>query len=376
MKQTRKVTPHEVSRSGKPRVLVRGLTGSHGGLETFLLEQYRELRNDIDFWFLAYGSEVPYGADEITRGGGRICYVTPRSKNAVKNIADLVSLLRRGKFNAVWLNQSGIRALEPLVLAWVMRVPVRALHAHSSSNMGTKTQGLAHRILRPLALRTANTYLACSSSAAKWFFGDRNALVVPNSFNVRAFDYSAHSRELLRSEFAIDRRTPLIAQVGALRPEKNHSFSLEVLAALHHEGIRAILVFAGAGPLQPELESKSAKLGIADSVIFLGSTGSVPALLSASDLALQPSIFEGLPYAVLEAQASGLPCLISDTISPEVVVSDKTQRLPLGDASEWASAAKQKLMSLDGRRSNEVMDTRFDSAQSASYLRRLLLQGQ
>jgi len=153
---------------------------------------------------------------------------------------------------------------------------------------------------------------------------------------VDKFRYNETARRSLRDELQLGDRL-VVGSVAAFLPAKNHLFLLRVFQAVLQHRPDAVLLLVGGGPLESDVRKVTVGLGIAQSVRFLGRRGDVPALLSAMDVLLLPSLFEGFPLAALEAQASGLPCLISDAVTDEVVVSEHCERLPLSWTPDaWA----------------------------------------
>ena len=140
----------------------------------------------------------------------------------------------------------------------------------------------------------------------------------------------------IRSEFGLSDDTTIIGHVGRFMTQKNHAFLLEVFSEYLKINGKSILMLVGGGELESAIKQKASELGISDKIIFTGVRSDVPALLSAMDVFVFPSLYEGMPNTVIEAQATGLPCLIADTITREADITGLVHYLPLGDAGTWA----------------------------------------
>lgn len=167
--------------------------------------------------------------------------------------------------------------------------------------------------------------------------------ILPNAIDTHAFSFDSTARRLCRSQLGIAPETPVIGHVGRMVEVKNHRFLLEAFSICHRAVPAAQLLLIGDGPLEQMLRTQAADLGIQGSVHFLGSRRDTRLLYAAMDVFAMPSLYEGLSMALLEAQASGLPCLASDTVSPESNVTNRMVRLPLEQPKDWAVAFEKQL---------------------------------
>ena len=184
--------------------------------------------------------------------------------------------------------------------------------------------------------------MACSLDAGEWLYGKRACqserfILLPNGIDTRRFALAPGTRERYRRELGLEGRY-VIGNVGRFYDVKNHTFLLDVFQKIHEREPEAMLLLVGVGPLQQQMAQKAVELGVAEQVIMTGNRDDVPELLGAMDVFAFPSLWEGLPMTVVEAQAAGLPCVLSDTITKEVDVSPLVEYLPLGDAEQWADA--------------------------------------
>lgn len=193
-------------------------------------------------------------------------------------------------------------------------------------------------LCKPLIKRYATDLFACGEEAGRWMFGTDDFKVIRNCIDVDAYAFDRVVREDARRELGISADAPVVGHVGRFDAVKNHSFLLDVFAELLKEMPNAVLLLAGDGSLRPEMEDKARKLGIGGSVKFLGIRSDVPRLMQAMDCFVMPSLYEGLPMVLVEAQATGLPCLISDGIPRDCdIANGSVERESLDSGTEdWA----------------------------------------
>ncbi|NHA66682.1 glycosyltransferase [Phycicoccus flavus] len=319
----------------RPRLLVTGMTANPGGKESFILSAFTALADDFEWVFLADRPNLAH-ADRITAMGGRIVTIRPRSQSPLGNRRDLRALYDEVDFAAVWSHQTVLNTLAPLSLARRAGVPVRIIHSHSTRNMGTWVAAVLHPVNRRLLRFAANRRFACSAVAARWFYGGGPYRLVPNIFDVEDFTFDPRVRAQQRAALGLGERTLALVHVARFGIEKNHEHGVRLVAALTARGRDAVLLLVGDGERRPEIEAEARRLGVEDRVRLLGLRSDVPRVLQAADLMILPSRFEGLPYTVLEGQAAGLPCLVSDRVSPDVDAGGTVRFAPLeSSADAW-----------------------------------------
>ena len=222
----------------------------------------------------------------------------------------------------------------------------------------------------------ADILMACSLDAGEWLFGKRACqserfILLPNGIDTRRFAADPEKRRRYRRELGFEGRW-VIGNVGRFYDVKNHTFLLDAFQKVHEREPDAVLLLVGVGPLQQEMAQKAVDLGVAEQVVMTGNRDDVPELLGAMDIFAFPSLWEGLPMTVVEAQAAGLPCVLSDTITREVNVSPLVEYLPLGNPEQWAEAMLTRRPRLDVTR--EIVKAGFDIRTSAQRLTELYTQ--
>ena len=314
------------------KVLQVGMTENIGGMETYLMEQYRRLDRDkvrYDFVNITGDRPMVY-REEIERRGDRVYEVTRRSKNPLCHYWDWCCLLWqvRGQYDILTLNACHLSYVFPLVAAKFFGIGHRVMHSHNSSD--ELTMSLLRRLLvafnRLLMLLFATDFFACSEKAGKWMFGNRQFTVIHNAVDTQKFSFSASKREEVRRALGLQGEL-VIGHVGRFSYQKNHVFLIRAFAQLVKLRPDSVLLLVGTAlPGNEEfLEAarlETEKLGLTEQVRFLGLREDVNELMQAMDVFLMPSRFEGLPLVGIEAQSAGLPCVFADTISDELKLTE------------------------------------------------------
>ncbi|MCM1139413.1 MAG: glycosyltransferase [Muribaculum sp.] len=294
---------------------------NRGGLETFVMNVYKAIdRNKVQFDFLTNMSQGDY-TDEILSMGGNIYYIPSRRLGFKSYISNLKSFFKnhQGEYSAIHYHESSLTSLEVLYFAKKSRIPIRIMHSHSSSMMGSKLHYITHYFGKLFISSLANKYYGCSDKALDWMYsgtGIRNkAKIIHNGINTSLFGYNLDRREIMRKIFNISGNDLVVGHIGRLCPVKNHTYLINIFKELSKMHPNSKLIIVGVGELEQELKEKVEKLGLKDKTLFLGSRSDTYDIYQAMDIFVMPSIYEGLPVVLVEAQASGLPILCSDTIS-------------------------------------------------------------
>lgn len=313
------------------------------GMATVIMNYYRHVdRSRVQFDFLYFEDGAQTYAQEILSMGGRVFLIPrpgPSSIGAIRS------------FFCEHQDEFWVLHCHPVWSAAILGPIARRygahaifLHSHSEKPGESYASILRNCLLLRLSSGAVDKYLACSNAAGTALMGIPAAVhILPNAIDATAFHFDAEARHSCRSEFGIAADAPVVGNVGRMVDVKNQRFLLEAFALCRELVPAAQLLLIGSGPLEPELRSLAAKLRIQDCVHFSGVRQDTARLYSAMDVFAMPSLFEGLSMALLEAQASGLPCVISDTISPESEVTDLIYRLPLNKPQQWADVLAEQL---------------------------------
>ena len=298
-----------------------------GGVESVVMNYYRHIdRSKIQFDFICDedSTNIPY--DEINSLGGKVILIPPYQK-VIKYHNELKKVLKDGNYKIV---HSHINTLSVFSL-WAAKsagVPVRISHSHSTTNKKEKKKNLMKQVLKHFSKVFATDYMCCSELAGRWLFGDKeydrgNVYLLNNAIDLDKFKYDENIRKEKRKELNISDDTLVIGHVGRFVEQKNHRFLIDIFNEVHKERKNSILLLAGQGPLVEEIHEKVNELGLNESVRFLGQRKDIDKLYQAMDLFLFPSLYEGLGMVAVEAQVSGLPCVVSTEIPEIAKVTEK-----------------------------------------------------
>lgn len=328
------------------RVLQVGMTRNLGGIETYLIEQFRHLdKSKIDYDFVNITGEysICY-EDEILASGSKIFKVVSRHKNPLLHYWQWFNILlqHKGVYDVIVLNTNSLEYVFPLVLGKVFGIPVRVIHSHNSGF--ENKQGLARRLLvgmnKKLLAWSANLRFACSQFAGQWMFKDNPYHVIYNAIDIHKYDADLAVRDEMRQALNLDTALTLL-HVGRFSYQKNHSFLLDIFKEVHSIQPNSVLLLVGdtteESEFLTEVKQKIKAYGLEHVVRLLGRRDDVNKIMQAADVLVMPSFFEGLTVVGIEAQASDLPLLLSDTVTKELELLPSTQFISLdAGAKAWA----------------------------------------
>ena len=347
-----------------------------GGIECFLMNLYRAMdRSKIQFDFLEHGDGERFFDEEIRALGGRVYRVpkmsVPHHRQYIKALDHFFATHKEYRIVHSHRNTYSMYILRAAMKAGV---PVRIAHSHCAA-MFTDLSLPFRLYTRARLLRYCTHPFACGKAAGEWLFGKGTQVTIfPNAIDVGKFVFDEHIRVTMRNELNLA-DSKVYGHIGNFSPVKNHSFLLEVFKEIYALDQSSVLLLAGEGALRTKMEAKAAELGVAHKVRFLGSRRDIPELLHAVDCFMLPSLFEGFPVTLVEAQASGLPCLVSDSVSPEVEITDLLRFFSLQQRPQaWAEVAAE--LAKEPRRGygNEVKEAGYDIGSAAKRLQDFYLE--
>ncbi|WP_445384801.1 glycosyltransferase [Robiginitalea sp. IMCC44478] len=357
------------------------------GAETLLMNIYRNLdRDKFQFDFLYFTDMKCDYDEEILSLGGRIFRIPPGSTNRLvriwkryKRYNILLKKLPEHQIIHSHINLNG--AIFLLVASWHKK-KLRISHSHISKGKKSLLPRLYRYITRIIIKKYASVYMACGEAAGAYLYPsiDPNDIVVfPNSIDIKAFQDKSNNSEKLRRELKINENTKIITQIGRFTFQKNFEFTISFAEYLIKHGNDLHFVLLGKGPLEEKLKNMVDQKGLNKNFTFYGISSEIPQILHSSDLFFMPSNLEGFPVVLVEAQACGLPCLISTNISREVDMGlNLISFMDLNDEfSQWETALKSSISSRrqDWSEINSKMRERnFDAAQSVKLLQGIYSQ--
>lgn len=363
----------------------------NGGVEAYIM-------NLLRFWDF---EKLPYDLavsqmetdlyDQELKALGIKCKVTLSRTYAspilriLKNLPEMRRLFASGAYDAIYLNLSNSFTM---IYAWMAKregIPVRVVHSHCAGIQQSWTRPIkkfAHQIGQSLFGKAATHYFACSQKAAIWMFGRQrvesgDVTIIPNAVNVSRFEVTADKRAQAREKLGlVDNR--VIGTVGRLTELKNIDLLIQAFAKMKENDATAKLLIVGEGELRPKLEALIVALNVQDSVILYGTTANVPEVLWAMDIFCLTSRFEGNPVSVIEAQAAGCMCLVSDQVTRQCKVSDNVVFLPIGaeHTSVWAEEMRQATrLCTPQQAALQVRENGYDAEEMSQRVQAVLQNG-
>lgn len=347
---------------------------NRGGAESMIMNLYRNIdREQIQFDFIVHTDNIKQDySDEVLKMGGKI-YHFPKFKGY--NIGEV-----KRKWEAFFLEHTEYKILHSHVRSYAsLYLPIAKkyglitiIHSHSTSN-GGGISSIVKKFMQSSLKDKADYLFACSEESGRWLFGEKaikqdNYRMIPNAVDTSTFVFDENIRAKMRDALNISGGTVAYGHVGRFHPAKNHMFLLEVFKGIFEKQPNSKLLIVGDGALRGEIEEKIKSLELSESVMLLGSRGDVAEIMQAMDVFVFPSKWEGLPVTVVEAQATGLPCFVSDTITRDVNTSSLVKYLPINSGTNiWVN----EILKCDFTRKDVIQDIKnagFDVKESAKKL--------
>lgn len=297
----------------------------------------------IQFDLISINEPEDRYSGEVENKGGKLFVVERIRGKEFSYYKQVKTIIKENQYDIVHVHGNSHTLVLELLAAWIGHCKVRVAHAHNT----TCNSVLLHRLLSPLFCCLCTDGLACGEDAGRWMFGNKAFKVLNNGVDLNLFAFSRTKRELFRNKYGLN-GTKVIGHVGMFIPAKNQGYILDVFTMLLQTDETYRLMLIGDGPLMEETKTRVNDKGISDKVIFTGGIHNVNELLNAIDVIIMPSLYEGLPLALIEQQANGLQCVVSDTITKEVNKTGNVVFLPLDDLALWTSTIN-KLDCLQGR---------------------------
>ncbi|MBO4636394.1 MAG: glycosyltransferase [Clostridiales bacterium] len=320
------------------RVLVCGFTENRGGMESYLMNVYRNIdREKLQFDFINLNPGEMAFTEEINLLGGHVYKIPRRRDDIAAHKKALDDLLSAHNYKGMYYQCTRrLTTMEFFKLAKKYGIEKRVIHSHSSDEKGI---GTVSSIRKKCAALTMNRYingrLACSKAAGKWMFGSKEYLVINNGIDHQKYRFNSEKRQTIRSEYGISNDTFVLGTVGRLAYEKNPLFMIELFNEYKKKHKKTVFLHVGTGVYLEQMKQRIKELSLEDSYLLLGERKDVYDLLNAFDVFLLPSLYEGFPLVLVESQANGLQCVISDNITRDIDLTGLVQYGSIQNISEW-----------------------------------------
>ena len=319
------------------RVLHCLVNMNRGGAETLIMNIYKSIdRDKVQFDFFTSNEGV--FDEEIKKMGGKIYRIPYITKvGPIKYAKSVVAFLK--EHSEYKIIHSHMDKMSGLILREAKKagVPIRIAHSHSTKSEGNILNRLTKAYYAKYIGNCATHKFACSKAASQFLFkNEEDVIILKNGIQTELYKYDENTRKKIRLELGIDDKF-VIGHVGRFSEPKNHIFLLEIFKKVCEKNENSILCLVGNGVLEKRIKNYAIELGIEKKVVFLGIRSDVFRLLNAFDVFCFPSLYEGLPVTVIEAQTSGLKCVVSDVITREVDITENVEFVSLKeDAAVWA----------------------------------------
>ena len=327
-----------------------------GGAETFAMKLFRKIdKSKIIMDFLVNTAEDGFYSEEIRRMGGQVYHTYPKSKHPFKNFMTIKRIVRANKYSIV------VRFAEhPIVATDLIAAKLggakKTIVRSTNTSTGKKFSNVIAFFFRPLLNLNADVKIAPSTESAIWLFGKRavkknKITLLKNGLDFDYYRFSETRRNLVRRQLNISSSALVFGHIGRFNAQKNHFFLIDLFLQILKQWPNSILALVGDGDLKSEVERYAFEKGLSGCVLFLGVRTDIPDLLSSFDCFLLPSLYEGLPNVIIEAQAVNLPCVLSDAITKEVAVTNLVSFCSFKDDKDvWCKEIEKKLQLSNDRK--------------------------
>lgn len=343
-----------------------------GGAETMVMNYYRHMdRTKVQFDFLVHRQQRGAYDDEIEALGGRIyrlCPIYPQNFSRYKReIRAFFQAHPEYRIIHSHMSELGYFAFRE---ARRQGIPVRICHAHNAPH-GFDLKMIVRTYFKKRMMPDLTHLFMCGLESGIWLYGAENKdrfIMLNNAIDASAYAYDPEKRQAVREQLKLSDAFT-VGHVGRFNPQKNHPFLLEIFAALLKREPNAVLLLVGGGADQEKIQAKAQTMGLTDHIRFLGIRSDVADLMQAMDVFVFPSLFEGLGIVLIEAQAAGLPCMVSSTIPQEAYLTNLVQAEELSSPTEkWATQILDMRNTVRTDRHSEITAHGFDIATEAVKL--------
>lgn len=320
-------------------ILISGLFNHLAGTEKSVLNYISRIHN-CNFYILTY-QHLSEFEQYLVNSSIQEIVIPKKRHNYFKYKSALRRLFEKYNFYAVWHCAGNITNIDCIKLGYTFKVPMRIFHAHNSIFDGSLRDKLLSRINRKKVLSLSTNLWACSKSAGEYFFKKRNYTIIYNAINFDYYRYSIKDRFDIRKELNIPVNYKVFGTIGRLTNQKNQKRLIELFNIyLKNVSDSAALIIIGEGELKNSLTDLINQFGISDKVFLLGNKQDVNRYLSSFDVFVMTSLYEGLPMVLVEAQANGLPCLLSKNISSEGNFILENKYIDIENTDDWLKYMK------------------------------------
>lgn len=343
------------------------------GISAFIVNNYQFFSDSSIHYHLIFPEYI--GEKELAeqvvqnfhrKGASVVCIA--KDKSLLRFAFRLYSYLKANHIDVVHIHGSSAGITLEALISKAARVKSIITHSHNSRG----NHQVFHKILRPVLAKTSDVHLACGKLAGKWMYESEEFTIIPNGIDTERYQFDEQSRSELRREFSVLDNELLIGHVGGFNAVKNQVFLVRLLHNIVSKGHNDVkLMLIGRGSMQDCVKKEAERLGVANMVIFTGQRQNIPQLMMALDVFCLPSLYEGFPIVAVEAQATGLPIIVSSSVSQEISITTLVKYLPINQGTELWEDAILSMRNKTGVRTEYakiVRDAGYDIRNSAKEL--------
>lgn len=295
----------------------------------------------------------------IESTGGQVFVLRHRNADPLNYIHQLSLIVSERNEQIVHAHGNSATLALEMLAAKLGGAKIRIPHSHNT----TCKMKLADKALRGMFRRNYTNAMACGEAAGQWLFKDKPFTVLHNAVPAEHFHFDGNKRAFARGEYGVAEDTFAVCHIGTFNEQKNQRFLIEAFALLLQNKPDSVLLLVGEGDLEPACREQAKALGVESRVRFLGPLQDVSAVLSAADVFALPSLHEGLPLTLVEAQCAGLPCVVSDLVTRE----SKLTNLVSFCGIEKAEAFAEALASVQAGDREKASDEAIEKVRAAGY---------
>lgn len=352
-------------------VLIIGMSSVLGGIETYIFNLIKYIdKDDLSFDFLVVGEKSVF-EDEINAlfkdERNHFFYVENMKKHYFKTNKKLKELFNSRKYDLIYINT--VTAARTIYCKYAIEKQNIPLIVHSHSGKCKFLRNMNNNLYRNYVNRNSCFKLACSDLAGDNVFGKnkKDIEIIPNGIETSRFCYSSKWRETIRTEYGIGDDKIVIGHVGRFSQQKNQQFFVNLSKRLSD---RYIFMLIGDGDTKQTIERMVKENNLSHRFIILPAKSDIEKYYSAMDIFAMPSLFEGLPIVAVEAQATGLPSILSATVSEQTALSDRCEFVSIDNLDDWIQAIQDiDLSRYDGKK--VIIENKFEVNETAEMVRKI-----
>lgn len=358
----------------KVLVVISTKFATYDGISSSILNFYKN--TDKNQYIIDFASTNAILSEELklllNENHSKYCCLGERKKNIFIYCYRLNKLLRANNYDVIHINSNSATATIELAIAKLNKIPKRIVHNHSCSC----NHKFINWMLTPIFNLLYTKAIACSVSAGNWLFPKNRFQVINNGIDTERYRFSKNNRERIRKRFNINDSAVVLGHVGAIYKPKNHLFLIKVFSEYHQINKNSYLLLVGDGVLRHEVENEISRLKLTESVVLVGVQDKPELFLSAMDYFVFPSLWEGMPLSLIEAQANGLPCFASNNIDIGVKITRNINLLPIDCGSGiWVdylvNINKEDRLITSNRNIKAINATGFSASENAKIIEKI-----